>query len=402
MIHVADALALVLQHVRPKSPVRVPLLEARGLILAEEIRSEVDSPPHDKAMVDGYALRAEDSGDESIELRVLEEITAGMVPSSTITPGTAARIMTGAPIPAGASAVVMVEQTQQVDGSSDLVRVRAPRLAAGANIMCRAQSLRKGEGVFEPGRAIGPVEIGLLAELGCHRPLVHPRPNVAILATGNELVPHDSQPAAGQIRNSNGPLLVSLVSQAGATARDLGIGRDREEELDALIGCGLEQDVLLLSGGVSAGVLDLVPACLVRSGVRQVFHKVRLRPGKPLWFGVSEGRLVFGLPGNPVSSLVCFELFVRPALAVLQGKAAAELAQRAQLARDFSVRGDRESYLPAVLHSAESGPTVNPVEWRGSADQRALVAANCLAHFPPGDVMYPAGTSIPVYPLPRG
>lgn len=423
MINVAEAVALVLQHVGTKNPVQLPLSDSLGLVLAEAVTSDVDSPPHDKSMVDGYAVRTEDVQGDSVQLRVVDEITAGMVPQLNLTSGTAARIMTGAPIPEGASAVVMVEHTQLLEENN--VQIRAPRLQPGANIMRRGQSLRHGEHVLESGRLIGPIEIGLLAETGCHHPRVYPRPNVAILATGNELVPADYVPAAGQIRNSNGPLLSSLVTQAGGVPRDLGIGRDREEELDALIGCGLEQDVLLLSGGVSAGILDLVPACLVRSGVRQVFHKVQLRPGKPLWFGVystgsaqntnlSEegrhagthpsvgGRLVFGLPGNPVSSLVCFELFVRPALAALAGRTSTSGPARAELMRDFTVRGDRHNYLPAILHDVGGRATVDPVNWQGSADQRALASANCLAYFPPGDATHPAGTMIRVHPLPRG
>jgi molybdopterin molybdotransferase len=246
--------------------------------------------------------------------------------------------------------------------------------------------------------------LGVLAESGAAEISVFSKPRVAVLSTGNELVAPESRPAAGQIRNSNGPMLESLVARAGCTAVNLGIGRDDRDELDQLVANGLEEDVLILSGGVSAGVLDLVPEVLAANGVEQIFHKVRIKPGKPVWFGIkkdSQGdKLVFGLPGNPVSSLVCFELFVRPALAKLAGQEANALEQRtARLTTRHTRYGDRPTYFPARLFEQDGRAQVEPLAWKGSADLRTLADANCLALFPPSDEEFAEGTAVEVFLL---
>jgi molybdopterin molybdotransferase len=224
-----------------------------------------------------------------------------------------------------------------------------------------------------------------------------------VLSTGNELVPADQTPAAGQIRNSNSPMLAACVRKACAVPLELGIARDERDELRRLIERGLAADVLVLSGGVSAGVLDLVPGVLAELGVEQVFHKVRLKPGKPLWFGVlacapprQRATLVFGLPGNPVSSLVCFELFVRPAIQQLSGRTAATPIKTARLAAEFQHRGERPTYQPAQFCEHAQGAIAKPLFWQGSADLRTLAAANCLIRFPAGDRHYPAGEAVEV------
>ncbi|MEX1223780.1 MAG: molybdopterin molybdotransferase MoeA, partial [Pirellulales bacterium] len=245
-------------------------------------------------------------------------------------------------------------------------------------------------------------EIGLLAEVGRPGVSIVPRPRVAVLSTGNELVAPELLPAAGQIRNSNGPMLLAAARSAGATPIDLGIGRDEVDALRRLIEQGLEHDVLLLSGGVSAGKLDLVPGVLQELGVREVFHKVSVKPGKPLWFGVSGASdppdcLVFGLPGNPVSSLVGFELFVRPALAALAGHAwQPPPTITAELGQAFVTHGNRSTYYPARLDESGERPTVELLAWQGSGDLRTITEANCLAIFAPGETEYAAGANIPV------
>jgi molybdopterin molybdotransferase len=260
---------------------------------------------------------------------------------------------------------------------------------------------------------------------------------VAIISTGNELVPAADTPGPGQIRNSNGPMLAALVQAAAAVPRDLGIVRDEPDALRRAIAEGLRADVLVLSGGVSAGVLDLVPGVLAELGVRQVFHKVNLKPGKPLWFGLchsersEESRaetlrsaqgdrrvqgdsatphsarrtphsptLVFGLPGNPVSTLVCFELFVLPALRRLAGHSQATRAPiLARLTEDFTHKGNRPTYHPADVVARDGQATVTPVRWQGSADLRAFTAANALVHFPEGDRRFSAGQEVEVIEL---
>ena len=410
MLTVDEALEHVRRRVSPKPAAEVALAEALGLVLAEDVTSDIDSPPHDKSMVDGYAVVAADLKEGDAELEVLEEVVAGNVPTREVSPGRATRIMTGAPLPPGADAVVMIERTQLVPGHSSglgRVRIAETQVTAGQNILRRGVSMRRGDVVLQAGARLRPIEVGLLAEVGKDRLRATPRPTVAVLSTGNELVPADLIPAAGQIRNSNGPMLIASVATAGATAIDLGIGRDDRNELRRLIARGLEADLLVLSGGVSAGVLDLVPGVLEELGVQQVFHKVRLKPGKPLWFGVLPGsgdsardRLVFGLPGNPVSSLVCFELFVRPAIHGLAGVMAAEPRwTSATLTLDFSHRGDRPTYHPAVLQSQGSVPSVTPLAWQGSADLRTLATATALIRFSAGERTYRTGEDVEIAEL---
>ena len=405
MHSVAEALELVLTHARPLAARSVPAAEALGRALAEAIVSDIDSPPHDKAIVDGYAVRAVDCSGPGAELQVVEEVTAGSVPAKIVEPGTATRIMTGAPLPAGADAVVMVEQTQ-LEG--ERVRINTAAVRIGQNIMRQAASLAKGQQVLAPRKRLRAIELGLLAEIGRTHVVAVPRPKVAVLATGNELVPADAVPAAGQIRNSNGPLLAALVRQAGATPVELGISRDEAADLTAKIAAGLETDVLVLSGGVSAGVLDLVPQVLGELGVQQVFHKVNLKPGKPLWFGVKRHdderqTLVFGLPGNPVSTLVCFELFVRPAIFQIDNWVPRGLLKTsAVLTCDHAQRGARPTYWPAAARFSDGSYRVTPLPWQGSGDLRTLSDANVLACFPAGDRMFRAGEEIEVCLLGEG
>lgn len=376
-------------------------VDSLGLVLAADIKSDIDSPPHDKALMDGYAVVASDIV-PGVELTILEEVTAGDVPTKPVTAGTATRIMTGAPIPDGADAVVMVERTEVVGNNGTTVRIDFDAAQPGLNIMPRGESVREGDVVLRSGRLIRPIEMGVLAECGATEIAAYKRPSVAILSTGNELVPPEKRPNAGQIRNSNGPMLKALVQRAGSDAVNLGVGRDERADLDRLVQRGLEEDVLVLSGGVSAGVLDLVPEVLASNGVEQVFHKVHLKPGKPVWFGIKQDprgdRLVFGLPGNPVSSLVCFELFVRPALASLAGQAFGNVERRtACLATTHSRYSDRPTYFPARLFERDGQPQVEPLAWKGSADLRTLADANCLALFPPSENEFAAGVVIEVF-----
>ena len=397
MLTPEDAFQLIVEQAHARAPVEVRLGEALGMRLARDVTSDIDSPPHDKAMVDGYAVRYDDLNAGQAELEVIEEITAGEVPHRAVLPGGATRIMTGAPVPENADAVVMVERTELSDAR---VRIDEPRAKQGMNIMRRGESLRCGEMVMSAGQLIRPLEVGLLSEVGCTRPLVTPGPQAAILATGNELTQPQATPGPGQIRNSNGPMLAAAVTAVGGVAVGLGIARDDPGELQAKISEGLEADVLLLCGGVSAGKLDLAPAALEAMGVRKIFHKVSLKPGKPLWFGVRDDprgpRLVFGLPGNPVSAYVCFQLFVRPALARLAGSPQTRLVySAASLAADHHQRGDRTTFYPAHFDGAQA----TPVAWQGSADLRGFARANALLRFPPGTRAYPAGATVEVLVL---
>jgi molybdopterin molybdotransferase len=391
MLAVAEAQAVVLQHAQPLPPAVVPLTHAAvGLVLAEDVVSDLDVPPYDKALMDGYAVRAADLAEGRAMLRVVEEVSAGQTPRRPVGPGEATRIMTGAPLPAGADAVVMVEHTRPADEGRVAVEDRPP--APGQNVLARGREMRRGDTVLAACTVLRPPELGVLATVGRTSARVAPAPTVAVLATGDELVEAEAAPGPGQIRNSNGPMLAALVYRAGGVPRPLGIARDRLDHLRPLVAEGLRSPVLILSGGVSAGKLDLVPGVLRELGVTAHFHKVEMKPGKPVFFGSRDGHLVFGLPGNPVSSLVCFELFVRPALRRLGGHAdAGPRLLRAALAEDFAYRTDRPTYHPARLEAGERGWEVRAVPWFGSPDLRGLTRANAFVLFPAGDHVHRAG-----------
>jgi molybdopterin molybdotransferase len=407
MLSIEEALQLVEQHARPLAPTRVAIGDADGLVLAEDVTSSVDSPPYDKTLMDGYAVA---SNDRAEVREVIEEVGAGSVPRHPITPGTATRLMTGAPLPEGADAVVAFEQTESVDEQT--VRLVQIDPKPGQHVLAMGAALRVGQRVFERGIVLRPIEIGILAEIGHAVVHVQPRSKVAILPTGNELVAAHERPAAGQIRNSNGPMLAAAIARSGATAVELPVARDEPRELHRLITAGLDADVLLLCGGVSAGKFDLVPAALLDLGVEQVFHKVALRPGKPLWFGVKDHgdrrTLVFGLPGNPVSSLVCFELFARPAIAALAGRGFQPAEHvSATLSHSFRYKGGRASCLPAAITRPPRGEVqdtsgalsplaVKILPWHGSADLAALAGANGFARLGTEAGEISAGTTIRV------
>ncbi|NIL97380.1 MAG: molybdopterin molybdenumtransferase MoeA [Planctomycetales bacterium] len=420
MISAEQALQLVLDAAQPRPPARVSLAESLGRVLGEDVASDVDSPPHDKSLVDGYAVSAGAFGGRAenrlVELAVIAQIAAGEMPVGKVARSTAVRVMTGAPIPEGADAVVMVEQAEwQDDPAGPLGVVRFPQgiqVTAGQNIMRRGASLRRGQVVLDCGISILPAQIGLLAEVGRADVAVVPPPQVAVLPTGDELVDVGFVPGPGKIRNSNGPMLISLARQAGAVVRDLGVGRDDYPQLAALVHQGLHADILITAGGVSAGVRDLVPQVLRKAGVAQVFHKVRLKPGKPLWFGVrragvedqgeAASTLVFGLPGNPVSSFVCFHLFVAPAIARLAGHPRpTAMRVMGRLSDPFQQGADRATYHPAWMEHGDPH-AVRLIPWRGSADLRALVDANALAVFPAENRSYQPGDPVECLLLPAG
>lgn len=405
MISVEEAWKIIERCVVPLPLIQVDLADALDRPIGEAIVSPWDTPRHDKSMVDGYAVRAEDLDPLGTILEVLEEIMAGDVPRRELAPMTAAQVMTGAPLPQGTSAVVMIEDTQEssAQGMPRRVKINPLQLRLGANLLRQGCVIKAGTTIIPQGKRIGPAEISLLAEAGICRVLAPTLPRVAILPTGNELVPLGVQPGPGQIPNSNGPMLEAAVRTAGGIPVCLPIARDTVEEHRRLITRGLACDVLVLSGGVSAGVLDLVPKVLAELGVVPRFHKIRLKPGKPLFFGVLESRpipkLVFGLPGNPVSSFVCFELFVRGALALLAGGSWSRDPRQGILNGPFSHRGNRPTFHPALVTPGVDRPRVEPLSWQGSSDMLALSKANALAHFPEGNRDYSRDEPVTFFPL---
>lgn len=394
MRSVTEALEIVLERTQTLSPEMVTLgPNALGRFLAEDITSDIDSPPFAKALMDGYALRVEDVHSLPRELTVIGEIAAGRMTTTTLESGQSFRIFTGAPIPPGCTSVVQREVVEEV--ANDRIRLREP-VEPGQFILLRGQEMTKGQAVLRGGDRVQPDTFGILSSLGKASFLGYPRPKVAIIATGDELVEPTESLQPGQIRNTNGPMLVALTARAGGEPRYLGIARDARDPLATLVREGLTNaDVLILAGGVSEGKLDLVPSALKEAGVVEAFHKVAMKPGKPLFFGTKEKKLVFGLPGNPVSSFVGFELFVRPALRKQSGDRSYRPVPIAlPLVREFKADNNRPTYFPATTKATPQGMQVEPLAWFGSADLAGIRGINALLVLPPGKLAFPAGHQI--------
>jgi molybdopterin molybdotransferase len=410
MIDLAAAIPLIEKNAAPLPPRRTRLLDACGRVLAAPIVSDVDSPPWDRAMMDGFALRGDDviaARDGVLELDVVVDLAAGDVTTLEIRPGSCARIMTGAPIPAGADAVIPVEcavdETRGVHAGAK-VRLRDDKFRPGQHIARQGAAFRRGQQVLAAGMTLGAAEIGLAAEAGATHVVAAPQVRVAILSTGSELVPTDEVPAFGQTRNSNGPMLSAAVKLLGGEPIPLGIAPDRPEAIRAAVAQGLAADVLVLSGGVSAGDLDLVPEIFRLCGVEKIFHKVKLKPGKPVFFGVlpreqSPPTLVFGLPGNPASSLVCFDLFTRPAIQMLAGAAREHWhlpRGRARLTAPAKAAADRPVYLPCTLARTSHGIDATPLPWTGSSDLLGLAGAGGMIALPASVTRFEAGDDVEI------
>ena len=353
----------------------VPLAEAQGRVLAEDVAADRDYPPFHRSLRDGFAVRAEDVASAPARLRSVGEIPAGGHFTGALKRGECVSIMTGAPLPAGADAVVMVEYTETHDGAVNIDR----GVRSGENVVQQGSETRAGAIVLRRGKRLGAAELGLLATVGESQVPVFARPVAAILPTGDEVVPVEQCPEWFQIRNSNAVSLSAQVAAAGGVPRCLGIAPDQPDALRTLIQEGLDADLLLLSGGVSAGKYDFVEQVLADLGAEFYFQSVALRPGKPLVFGRTAGTFFFGLPGNPVSTYVTFALFARPALAVLGGADfAAPVFLRARLDKPFQQRTGLTMFLPAGLDNTSGDPTVSLVGWQGSGDLVGLAAATCF------------------------
>ena len=382
MITMDEAIRVVLQHTSEIDRTNVDLMDALGCTLAEDVRSDIDMPPFDNATMDGYAVVGADVADARQEnpavLEVIEEIPAGSVPEKTVSPGQAARIMTGAPMPDGADTVVMVEETVS-EREGDGVRVLAPT-EPGRNVVPLGEDIRRNQVVLEDGTWIRPPEIGILAAVGMVSVPVYRRPVIGVAATGSEIVEPGNDPAAGQIRNSNGYSMMAQALRSGAETRYLGIVEDDEAALNAVISRGLDEcDVVLLSGGVSAGIYDLVQGAMRDCGVEIFFDRIRMKPGKPLTFGARGEKLVFGLPGNPVSAVVGLELLVRPAVRKMQRMCELHRPMvRGRLAQAFRQSPGRKQFVPARSREVNGCWESRWVGHHGSADLFSLSRANSL------------------------
>ena len=396
MLTVEDALERILSRVERLGIERVDVMGALGRVLAEPIVSRATIPPWPNSSMDGYALRAQDTRGEPVELAVVGRIIAGAMPSRPLKAGESMRIFTGAPLPEGADAVVPQED---VAADGDRVTIRG-RIAAGAYVRPAGEDVRAGDVVGEPGRTSGAAEVGLLATLGYSQVRVHRRPRVAILSTGNELADLGMEPGPGQIPNTNTYSLMAQVVEAGADPVNLGVAPDQLEAITERVRWGFASaDVLVSSAGVSVGELDLVRAALERSGAELHLWQVSMRPGKPITFGTREGRPVFGLPGNPVSAMVTFELFVRPALRRMVGADAIDRPRlRARALQPIANPGSRRGYLRVTLEETATGYGARLTGDQGSAILRSMVLADGLAIVPP-DTTIAAGEPVDVIVL---
>jgi molybdopterin molybdotransferase len=399
MLTVTEALSIIRRFAQPLPPLTLPLTPAvLGLVLAEDIASDLDIPPFHKTVMDGYAIRASDFSENQDVFTIVEQVLAGQTPKLPLGPGQTTRVMTGAPLPAGADTVVMMENTHLVDEHH--IQVKGIRPRPCQHVLNQGREARRGETILAKGTHLRPPELGLLATVGRTHVKVFPQPRVAILATGDELVEAQEVPGPGQIRNSNGPMLCGLVSRAGGLPQYLGIAQDSLANLHPLVAEGFHADVLVLSGGVSVGDADLVPQVLQEAGVQTQLHKVALKPGKPIFFGTRDNTLVFGLPGNPVSNLVCFEVFVRPALRLLAGWTdPGPFFRQGVLAVDFDYQADRDTFHPAHLEIGGETNRVQPIPWFGSSDLRSLARTNALVLFPKGKQRHRMGQVYSVLPL---
>jgi len=367
---------------------RVALAETPGRVLAEDLTADRDAPPFDRSMRDGYAVRAADLPGT---LAVIGEVRAGSLFHGSVGEREAVEIMTGAPVPAGADAVVMVEHSDRRDGSVEIGR----GAETGQNICKQGSEARAGDVVLRAGLRIDYSHVALAASIGRTRLKVFHRPEVAIVSTGDEIVAVESTPEPFQIRNSNAASLAAQIARAGGIPRHLPIVRDTLASTCQALEWAFESDLVLISGGVSAGKYDVVEPALASLGAEFFFDRVAIQPGQPLVFGRARGKFFFGLPGNPASTMVTFEVFARAALELLAGHTAPSLLTfHARLARDFRQKPGLTRFLPATLVDGE----VAPIGWSGSGDINALARANVFLVTDPDRTEYAAGDPIRILP----
>jgi len=396
VLTVEGALEGILSRVGPLSVERVDIMGALGRVLAEPIVSRATIPPWPNSSMDGYAVRAQDTNGEPVELAIVGRIIAGAMPSRPLRAGESMRIFTGAPLPEGADAVVPQEDVAADDRR---VTVRG-RIAPGAYVRPAGEDVRTGDLVVKPGGVVGAAEVGLLATLGYSQVRVYRRPRVAILSTGNELADLGTQPGPAQIPNTNTYSLMAQVIEAGGEPTNLGVAPDQLEAITERVRWGLAAaDVLVTSAGVSVGELDLVREALERSGAELHLWQVSMRPGKPITFGTRDGRPVFGLPGNPVSAMVTFELFVRPALRRMAGADVIDRPRiRARALDRIANPGSRRGYLRVTMTPDGLSYGARLTGDQGSAILRSMVLADGLAVVAP-DTTIAAGEAVDVIVL---
>jgi molybdopterin molybdotransferase len=372
----------------------VPLSRSCGRVLAQPVSADRDYPPFDRSIRDGFALRSEDAV-PGVTLRCIGEIKAGSGFDGVVGPGECVQIMTGAAVPAGADAVVMIEHVS-VDGERVMLSRPATR---GQSIVARGTEAHAGQRLLPTGRRLGYAEMALAGQVGSHQVIVFERPRAAILSTGDEVVDVSSAPGPLQVRNGNSVALETLAGLTGAESESLGNAPDDKKELRRRIERGLEANLLIISGGVSMGKYDLVEMVLSELGTQFVYDAVAIRPGRPAVFGVCRGRPVFGLPGNPVSTMITFELFVAPAIDVLSGAEPRTLPIfRARLTHALYEKSELTHFLPARVETVGGESEVSVLPWQGSGDVVTLAQSNAFVIVPPAKLHWQAGDMAMVTP----
>ena len=383
MISVEEALNQILEVIVPLGREKVSILDSIGRVIGEDIYANRNIPPRDNSAMDGYAIRWEDTRGASIRkpviLKVIEDIPAGTIPRKRVGTGKSSRIMTGAPIPDGANAVVRVEDTEK-DGQKVRVFVKAKD---GQDIRPAGEDVREGELVISQGNVIRPAEIGMLAALGRSFISVYQRPLIAVVATGDELVDIDENPSSWQIISSNSYSIAGQIIDCGAIPIQIGIAKDKRDDLVAKFKAALRADIIVSSGGVSVGDYDLVKDVMKEVGNQMTFWQVAMRPGKPLAFGSMNGIPVFGLPGNPVSSMVSFEQFVRPSILKMMGhKNLFRRIVRAILKDDITKKKGTRHFIRAYVNYENGRYFAATTGEQGSGMLRSMVMANGMIVLP--------------------
>lgn len=397
MIDIEEAVRIVSACAKTGEPVEMPLADSLGLVLAAPVVSDVDQPPFDRSVMDGFAVRAADVADAPCRLRIAGQLPAGMMPDRRLSTGEAMQINTGAPIPTGADAVVRVEDTELQDGG-ETVLIKSG-VEAGHFITRRASYVTAGDTVLGAGTAMTPLEIGAAAGAGAATVRVYKRPTVNYLVTGNELVAVEKRPVGAQIRNTNGPVLRALIETTGARPVSLGTADDDREALQSKITAGIEAEMLCITGGVSMGTFDFVPEVMETCGVSFHIKKMAIKPGRPVIFGTApNGCLVFALPGNPAGVFVGFELLIRPALALMLGiRRPTHQDITARLDGRLAATTTRRAYRPACAQMVGDGRwSVKPLSWQGSGDTFGMATANALTMQPQDSPALGNGDSVSI------
>ncbi len=394
-IDIREARRIVLAHARPLEGVeRVPVTEVTGRVLAEDVLADGDLPPFDRVMMDGFAVRAEDVAGAPVVLPVVGEVAAGATGDEPLRPGTVRAIMTGAPLPPGADAVVPVEWTER---EGDAVRIERA-LPAGKHVAPRGEDLAAGDAVARAGERVGPLGLSVLVSSGAAEVAVRARPRVALLTSGDELVPPGAPVRRGQIRESNGPALASVLARTGAEVVPLGVAKDTREDLAALVERALACDVVVLTGGSSVGRYDFSAEVVESFGATRHFDRLSVKPGKPTLFHTRGDTLLFCLPGNPVAALMTGRVLVAPALRRLAGH---DVPEWTPVSRTLARAVRRNPVRDLLIPVREVGDTVDFGGWHGSGDLTSMARADAFAYVARGEGEASAGTPADVFPLLR-